>query len=236
MRIALCLIATITAFGGNLYAATPIPAKGQVVFGNLGGGVNAPIILPDGRGAGHVPGMVAQLFLLVGSDLLALEPQTPFRSSPPQIPEAAPYLNAVTVTIPGLTSGSEGTFFVRAWESTKGATFEESRSRGGYFGESQPITITVGGGTLPPHNLTPLQGFTLTRWPTLIIQPSASNDLLLRLEGSVEGDYTIEVSTDLIVWTPLENFSSSDTNSIAFAAEVGQKFYRAALESAPPAD
>ena len=64
------------------------------------------------------------------------------------------YVKSVLVTPPGVTPGNSVTLILRVFD---GASYESSSVRS----ESSLITITVGGGTLPPANLVGLQGFSL---------------------------------------------------------------------------
>ena len=129
--------------------------QGQVVFNNrVGTEVVARVLLPDGTGAGA--GFTAQLLGgPAGSTvdkLTALTPTTTFRTTSAA---AQGYVNDPgPVTVPGVAAGAQATLVMRAFN---GADYASSLIRG----QSLPITVGLGGGTLPPANLTGLQGFTL---------------------------------------------------------------------------
>jgi len=133
--------------------------QGQVNFNNYVPGatlpVNAPITLTYGAGAGSIPGMKAQLFLMLGSTKIAVGDVTTFRTSPAA---AQFYINGITVIVPGVDVGGSATFVMRAYN---GVTYESSL----IYGESAPVTITLGGGTSVPADLTGLQGFYVTPLP-----------------------------------------------------------------------
>lgn len=139
-------------------------AQGQVNFSNYVPAANPPVIAPItswqlGRpGLGAFSGFKAQLFLVeAGNRRSAIGDVTTFRQSPPA---AQPYLNAITVIVPGIDVGGSATFVVRVWE---GVTYESSL----FYGESIPVTITLGGGTSVPADLTGLQPMAI-----LIPEPS----------------------------------------------------------------
>lgn len=149
-------------------------AQGSVVFNNrVTGVVDARVLNGDGSG-GVGAGFTAQLLGgPAGGTLSALTPTTTFRTSSAA---AQGYVNAVDVSVPGVAAGAQATLLMRAYN---GATYEASLNRG----ESAPITITLGGGTLPPANLTGLQGFTTTVIPepsTIAIAALGLGALLLR--------------------------------------------------------
>jgi len=137
------LMVTVSAYG-----------QGAVVFNNrVTGVVDARVLAPDGTGAGA--GVTAQLFggaagTAAGS-LTALTPTTTFRTTSAA---AQGYVNSVDVTVPGVAAGAQATLIMRAFQ---GADYASATVRG----ESNPITIALGGGTLPPANLVGLQGFTM---------------------------------------------------------------------------
>jgi len=154
-------------------------AQGQVNFSNYVPAANPPVIAPftvfhsDGPGLGALPGFKAQLFLVTGSARTAIGDVTTFRTSPAA---AQPYLNAITVIVPGIDVGSVATFVVRAWT---GANYESSLS----FGESNPVTITLGGGTSVPADLTGLQPMVAFPFPepsTLALAVLGAGLLLFR--------------------------------------------------------
>jgi hypothetical protein len=131
--------------------------QGQVVFGNLGGGINAPVMLGD-TGHGPGPDYTAQLFLQSGNSFTPLTPPSTFRPAGAGAQAIADrYWVTQTVDVPGIQPGGNATFVVRAWRTALGS-FDAAVAESG---QSAPITIAVGGGTLPPANLTGLAGFTV---------------------------------------------------------------------------
>jgi hypothetical protein len=151
--------------------------KGQVIFLNrLAPLIDAPVLLPDGRGAGYEQGMVAQLFLVDGDLLTPLDPQTTFQQIP-HVPLSYGYIHPQDVILPGIPAGVQVTLRFRAWQSTYGSTWEEARNAGGYYGESE-VQVVTGGGMNPPTNLFGLQGFVLQRAPYL--QAAARTRTLIR--------------------------------------------------------
>ncbi len=148
------LMVTVAAYG-----------QGAVTFNNrISGVVDARVLMPDGTGAGA--GFTAQL---IGGPagtavdkLVALTPTTTFRTSSAA---AQGYVNAVDVTVNGVAAGAQATLVMRAFN---GADYASSAIKG----QSAAITIGLGGGTLPPTNLTGLTGFSLSGGTPVIPEPS----------------------------------------------------------------
>jgi len=139
--------------------------QGQVVFANLvGTAVNAPVML---QGTDHGPGAgySSQLFLQgANGALTALTPASTFR--PAGVGAAAiadRYWLSQTVDVP-VTPGANATFVVRAWKTSLGS-YDAAVASKSDFGFSSPVTVAVGGGTLPPSNLVGLQGFSVNQVP-----------------------------------------------------------------------
>jgi hypothetical protein len=125
---------------------------------------------------GPGPGYSAQLFIQ-GSDfsLTPLLPTSTFR--PPGTGAAAiadRYWLPQTVDVIGHAPGESVTFVVRVWQTSAGS-YDAAINHT----ESAPFTVTIGGGTLPPANLTTLQAF------TLILVPEPSVIALAVIGGSI---------------------------------------------------
>ncbi len=219
---------TLLAASVDSSAQTFPGGHAQVVFiTKVGTALDAPIYLPDGQGAGAQPGMVAQLFLVDGDGLSPLEPSTTFRTGP--IPLAMAYIISQTVDIFQLPAGSTATLRLRVWESTKGATFEESRDNGGYYGETE-FTGLLGGGVNPPTNLIGLTGFILTRQARLVFDASNPNQIAIHLDSAEPKTYRLESSSDLIHWTPFGSVTASGAAQINLPITTGLQFFRAVLQ------
>jgi hypothetical protein len=70
------------------------------------------------------------------------------------------------VTIASVAPGANAVIELRAWDGTKGATYEAASAAGGgfYVGKSAQITIATGGSGTPPSlpaNLVGLQSFAI---------------------------------------------------------------------------
>jgi len=136
---------------------------GTVVFGNLGGGVNAPVLYGDTQ-KGPGPDYTAGLFLQGGTTPLAT---SPFRAAGTGAQAVLDrYFTTVgSVDVTGTAPGGSATFVVRAWKTSLGS-FDAAKASGVDFGESAPVTVaTLGGGLNPPANLTGLQGFQVVAIP-----------------------------------------------------------------------
>ncbi|MBI4660901.1 MAG: VCBS repeat-containing protein [Verrucomicrobia bacterium] len=149
--------------GFTLPAEPPPPTTaGTVTFNNrVPGEVEASVLLPDGSGAGL--GYTAQLYGgPEGGQLVPLHPTTTFRTSSAA---AYGYVEPVVISVNGLPPGARANLVMVAY---LGASLESAV----VYGQSKPITVTLGGGTLPPANLTGLTGFTVTsRIPVIVRQP-----------------------------------------------------------------
>lgn len=138
------------------------PDHGLVNFNNrVPGLVEARVLLADGSGAGA--GWTAQLYGgPAGGEIRPLFPKATFRTSSA---DAQGYINPVVVSLPHVRPGSKATLMMKAYN---GASFETSA----LFGESAPITVTVGGGVEPPPNLIGLEGFRIkVQAPVIVSQP-----------------------------------------------------------------
>lgn len=160
------------AFAAMFIAATAF-GQGTIQFNNrIVGTVDARIFLPDGItgvGAGYKAQLYAGPAGSVISSLRALTPTTDFRTSSAA---AAGYVNPVDLVIPGSPGGQKVTVVMRVFN---GSTYETSTIRG----ESNPITITLGGASVPPTPaaaLVGLQSFNLISppaAPTITVQPTS---------------------------------------------------------------
>lgn len=142
-------------------------AQGTVNFNNrITGVVDARVTNPDGTGVGA--GYTAQLFGgPEGGALVALTPTTTFRTS---TAAAQGYVNAQVVTVPNVAASSKATLVMKVFQDG-----------GGEVGKSAPITIALGGGTLPPANLVGLQGFSIVPEPSTIALAALGGAALLAL-------------------------------------------------------
>ncbi|MCI0540765.1 MAG: FG-GAP-like repeat-containing protein, partial [Verrucomicrobiales bacterium] len=152
------------------FRSTSLAGAGLVLFSTrVAGVVDAKVSRPDGTGAGE--GAAAQLVLITREGrLVPLLPRTTFRTSSE---EAAYYINSEEVAVPGFAPGQEVTLRMLAWI---GESFDRATLRG----QSKDLKIMLGGGILPPSNLTGLEGFTLNApanesLPLIVEQPKGVN-------------------------------------------------------------
>jgi len=144
--------------------------QGQVVFANKQTGVfDAPVtVVGSNPLTGPGATFSAQLYLQgAGGALTALTPVATFRDNAAGATGNAALANrywvAQNVDVPGVQPGANATFVIRAWQTSLGS-FDAAKAAGS-FGQSDPFTVAVGGGTLPPGNLTTLTAFTVTVVP-----------------------------------------------------------------------
>jgi hypothetical protein len=133
----------------------------QVTFGNLGGGVNAPVFLgslTSNQGPG--PNYTAELFLQGAGGAETSISKLSFR--PPGTGSQAiadRYWIATVVDVAGKAVGDSATFIVRGYRTDLGSA--AAARAAGLLGESNPVTVTLGGGTVTPPSLTGLQSFVI---------------------------------------------------------------------------
>ena len=197
--------------------------------------------------------LLAITLLLPGSNFLAqlyggLSPDglraagapTPFRTD-----LLAGFVVSKTVTLPNVPPLTTAYVQVRAWEASKGATYEEARALGGKFGRSEIIQITTGGTPagggvpLPPAPLANLPSFKLEAGLPLF------NVGVLRLEDrlpqqvfvwSLQGEpgfrYSIERQIGNAGWVPLmilTNITGTVTFTDPDTPPPGRVLYRSRI-------
>jgi hypothetical protein len=134
-----------------LFVNNQVLGQGTVNFANIVRASNlfAPVTFADGSPVG--PNFQAQLYGAPAgsplSDLKPLFPLTSFRASPPQV---VGYIAPIVLNVPGIPAGASGVFVMKAF----GSSWETST----YRGESNPVTVTLANGGLPP-DLIGLQPF-----------------------------------------------------------------------------
>ena len=143
-------------------------AQGQVNFNNKvsASGVNARIL--DSTGAGAAAGFAAGLALDSGGTLTYIPgTATTFRTTPAA---ATGYINPLVATIAGHDVSSSVTLRVFGFSgaATDAAASAALASGALPYGQSNPVTVTLGGGTILPPDMVGLQGFTITPEPSTI--------------------------------------------------------------------
>jgi uncharacterized protein (TIGR03382 family) len=140
-------------------------AQGQVNFNTkvAASGVNAKIIM--GPFAATTPPFAAGLALYTGDGTLTYIPgsATSFRAGP-----AAGYIQPVVVTIPGqdiLTSVTLRMFAFPGRPTDAEALAALTSGAQAQLGMSNPVTVTLGGGTILPPDMIGLQGFSCAECP-----------------------------------------------------------------------
>lgn len=144
------------------FATVALSVSAQTVtFSNTGsaiGGTGAPVFNVDGSTRLDGAGYLAQLY----TDNTALGAAAPFRTG-----AGAGFWNpgaGATVTIPGVAPGAAVSLNVRAWDASKGTSYEAALAAGGAAGQSAAISVVTGGAGSPPGlpaSLTGLASFSL---------------------------------------------------------------------------
>ncbi|HEX7859686.1 MAG TPA: PEP-CTERM sorting domain-containing protein [Verrucomicrobiae bacterium] len=164
-------------------------AQGTIQFStfNSARGVNAPVMAPDGTGAGVLfPGMTAQLFMVgPGGAYTPLTPATTFNPGPGA---ASRYVVIPTsnVIVPGVPAGGSATIVMRIFT---GASWDQSL---GFRGETAPVVVNNLGGTpasggapLQPAVLAGLQGITIPEPATVALGLLGTAALLFRRRATI---------------------------------------------------
>jgi hypothetical protein len=197
--------------------------------------VNAPVFDVDGVTMLSGGGYLAQLY--AGPSSAALRPVGQPRVFSSTVPGR---ILPIAVTIPTVEAGSEAIVQVRAWQASKGASYEEARALGGKFGRSPLLMIM----TPPPPpigypvNLAGLQSFRMKAGlpefnaGRITIEPRNSFDsVLLTLQGESNSLYLIERTTNQFDWHPLNVVTNQSGTVLVedLPAPKGQVLYRARL-------
>jgi hypothetical protein len=183
----------------------------------------APISMPNGEAP--PPGAQAELVRVLDDGTeVPCPPIDSFRHVGSSPSEAWYFIGGMVVEVCGdVSPGQMATFRLRAWV---GADWESASFRG----ESNDMTVMVGGFTILPPNL-PIESFTL--WPHLILTLSVpSGSLAIGLAG-LQGPpgssvVVVQTSTDLVTWEDLLSQRVSGTTvSVDVLANEEVRFYRA---------
>lgn len=149
-------------------SAVAAMAQGTVTFQNRDTGndpvIDAPIFNVDGTTALSGSGFLAQLYFApVGSSTFTASGDAViFRTG-----TRAGYVDNtvdLTRTLSGIAAGAAAQIQIRAWDASKGSTYEAALAAGGATGFSPTLTVTTGGAGSPPGlpaALSGLQGFKL---------------------------------------------------------------------------
>jgi len=150
----------------SLLTAAGAFAQGTINFANAGAWGSAPVKNVDGSNLSGA-GFMTQLW--AGTSAASLAPvgtATAFLTG-----GGAGFFNGGTVTIPTVAPGTAGFFQVRAWDVSKGSTYDLALASGSGYGFSNIINVNTGGAGTPPGTpgaLVGLQGFSLVPEPSTI--------------------------------------------------------------------
>lgn len=181
-------------------------------LGEVWRAVDAQIKWGDETGVGE--GFTAQLYGgPAGTPIGNLVPLTPATTFQTMSAALRGYVNPVLTSVPGVWAGGSATLVLRVFD---GASFDSSIVRG----ESAPISVKLGGGTLFPGNLVGLQGFSLP-------EPAGGGGRI-RVELTADGlrlSYTGTLQSASTVAGPYTDVvGATSPASISFSGAA--KFYR----------
>lgn len=233
---------SVWSLPATLIVTNPVAGGGTILFDNRFLSFNAPsneapIFDLDGITRLNGPTFVAQLY--AGSSLDSLRPAaspSPFRSG-----FDAGLVAGKFVTLPNVPPGATAFAQVRAWEITRGSSYEEARAMGGKFGRSDIFEVVAGGDALPPAQLSNLKSFHLqaglpefTVGVIEFVERQPQGVLVWSVHGTAGFRYVVEKalrSNDLI-WRPyvvLTNVTGNVTFTDSTASQSSAAFYRARI-------
>jgi hypothetical protein len=189
---------------------TPTNQAGAYIYFNnqassIGLTYDAPVVDIDGFTRLSGTNYVAQLY--AGVTLAELQPvATPrvFRTA-----FDAGFFQSKTISLPMIAPGSNALVQVRAWERSKGASYEEARALGGKFGKSEILNITTRPPGIQPIWLRGLESFGmqaglpyLSAGVIRLVEQQAQGVMVWSLEGEANTRYVIEKSVQDFRWEP----------------------------------
>jgi hypothetical protein len=229
---------TVWSLNAKLTVTNAIDGGGKIFFVNRFFGntnVEAPVFDLDGITPLNGSNYLAQLY--GGPSLELLRPVG--QPSHFQAGFGAGFFFPQLVTLPTVPPGSNAVVQVRAWDGNKGSTYEESRAFGGKFGKSELLTVTVGGGLMPPADLTGLRSFSLQAGlPQLItgkitfVGREPGGIVVWSHTGEPGFRYLIEKSIHGFDWHPylvITNVTSSATFTDSANSGSSATFYRSRI-------
>ncbi len=155
------------------------------------------------------------------------------------------YFSGGTVVITQVPPGTLAWLQVKVWESAFGSTFEEAVVSGGKFGESVVFATMTGGAGMPPslpgRLVPPMASFSLhppNEAPLAaengakvnVRNRTSSQQVVINFAVQTGSRYTVESSSDLLVWLPVMT-----TNAVGTVIRITEpstrkfekRFYRA---------
>jgi hypothetical protein len=162
------LITTVGLFAVALSAYS----QGSIFFSNeplsTGNEINAPVFAEDGTTRLAGAAFQAQLYARpAGSTALyqAVGSSVGFLTT---TPNGTGYWTPTSLNIPGIAPAAQAEVISRVWRVADGGTWDAARAANRGWGESTPITLTLGGGTVLPARMIGLTSFQLVPEPSTI--------------------------------------------------------------------
>lgn len=186
---------------------TNVLVAGTVNFANRGGAVNAPVFDTDGTTLLYGPNYRAELLAGPTETMMGIIGATA------SFPVPGYFVGGIR-SIPGVAAGQVANVQVRVWDLNNGTNYGEALTNGGKVGASSIISVTTGGGGIPPglpSNLIGLESFSLRQGiaPAPVaayLSPGrrpGNGSLEWLLHGQSDTRYAVECSTNLVDWAGL---------------------------------
>jgi hypothetical protein len=205
----------------------------HIICNNLSS--NAPVFDLDGYTPLSGSSFLAQLY--AGPSLEQLRPAgTPLPFSTGGL---AGYFGPQIVTLANVAPSSNTVVQVRAWDATRGDTYEEARSLGGRFGKSALFNVATGGGPLGPGCLAGVSSFSLqaglpqfTVGTVQFVERQPPNIIVWAVVGQAGYRYLVEKAGRDFVWQPFTvvlNVTGTVTFTDTASSGSATTFYRARI-------
>jgi hypothetical protein len=156
-------------------------AQGKIHFANLGGGVNAPVFLPDC--SSPISGSAFHAGLYAGPQN-SLEPALLLVSDSVTTFASAGYFSLGFVDVAGVLPGQVAALQVRVWETSAGS-YESAAAGAGLHGKSNLFEVELGRPDGPPVALVGLQSFCLIPEPSTLAMTFSAMALLVFIRATL---------------------------------------------------
>jgi hypothetical protein len=143
------------------------------------------------------------------------------------------------VSLPSVPPGSNAIVQVRAWDATKGSSYEEARAFGAKFGRSELLTIRVPGEPAPPASLDGLTSFSLgvglpqfASGEITFVERQSGNVIVWSHHGEPGFRYLIEKANRDFEWRPYQvitNVTTTVTFTDSASSGSSAVFYRSRI-------
>jgi hypothetical protein len=205
------LVCPIIGWPVSAVADNADAVRGTINFANGAAQVNAPIVFAETGWGISGPDWRVELLLQTSSNLVSIAGPIGLESG-----SLAGYFFAGSIPVPGMTSGESAMFKIRVQNVATQ-----------FSAESDPVDVTLGGGTVPPANLIGLKGLQIPGPVSLSITKSGTN-LILSWPISAF-DMKLQVSDEFPpTWRSAASVKSTNESSVWMTVDLrtSSQFFR----------